>query len=74
MEDDDGENDEISTVIVPVSLVHNLTFEMLHAIDAWHEDRGIDEIDLSKCFVAMMASVDAAVERLSNSSGKETLQ
>lgn len=74
MEDDDGENDEISTVIVPVSLVHNLTFEMLHAIDAWHEDRGIDEIDLSKCFVAMMASVDAAMERLSNSAGKETLQ
>lgn len=74
MEDDDGENDEISTVIVPVSLVHNLTFEMLHAIDAWHEDRGIDEIDLSKCFVAMMASVDAAMERLSNSSGKGTLQ
>lgn len=74
MEDDDGENDEISTVIVPVSLVHNLTFEMLHAIDAWHEDRGIDEIDLSKCFVAMMASVDAAMEQLSNSSGKETLQ
>ena len=74
MEDDDGENDEISTVIVPVSLVHNLTFEMLHAIDAWHEDRGIDEIDLSKCFVAMMASVDAAMERLSNSAVKETLQ
>ena len=74
MEDDDGESTEVSAVIVPVSLVHALTFEMLHTIDEWHEDRSINEIDLSKCFVAMMAAVDAAMERLSNSSGQETLQ
>lgn len=74
MEDDDGEDTEISAVIVPVSLIHALTFEMLHTIDEWHEDRGIDEVDLNKCFVAMMASVEAAMERLSNSSGQETLQ
>lgn len=74
MEDDDGEDTEVSAVIVPVSLIHALTFEILHTIDTWHEDRNIDEVDLSKCFVAMMASVDAAMERLSNSSGNETLQ
>jgi hypothetical protein len=74
MERDDWEDDETSAVIVPVSLIHALTFEMLHTIDTWHEDRNLDEVNLSKCFVAMMAAVDAAMERLSNSSGQETLQ
>ena len=74
MEDDSGEDTEVSAVIVPVSLIQSLSFEMLHTIDSWHEDRGIDEVDLSKCFVAMMAAVEATMERLSNSSGQETLQ
>jgi hypothetical protein len=47
---------------------------MLHVIDEWHEDRGIIEVDRRKCFVAMIASVEAAMETLSNESGTETIQ
>jgi hypothetical protein len=74
MEDDGGEDSEYHAVVVPISLIHALTFEMLHVIDEWHEDRGIVELDGNKCFVAMMASVEAAMEALNNESGKATLQ
>ena len=74
MEDDDGEDAEFHSVIVPISLIHALTFEMLHVIDEWHENRGIFELDTRKCFVAMMASVEAAMEKLNNESGAETIQ
>jgi hypothetical protein len=47
---------------------------MLHVIDQWHEDRGIVQLDGHRCFVAMMASVEAAMETLNNESGKATLQ
>jgi hypothetical protein len=74
MEDDSGEDEEFHSVVVPLSLIHALTFEMLHVIDQWHENRGIVELDGNKCFVAMMASVEAAMEVLNNESGKVTLQ
>jgi hypothetical protein len=74
MEDDSGEDEEFHAVVVPISLIHALTFEMLHVIDQWHENRGIVELDGNKCFVAMMASVEAAMEVLNNESGKVTLQ
>jgi hypothetical protein len=74
MEDGNGESKEFHSVIVPISLIHALTFEMLHVIDEWHEDRGIIELDGDKCFVAMMASVEAAMEALHNESGKATIQ
>lgn len=74
MEDDGGEDAEFRSVIVPISLIHALTFEMLHVIDEWHGDRGIIELDSNKCFVAMMASVEAAMETLHNESGRATLQ
>jgi hypothetical protein len=74
MEDDGGEDQEFHSVIVPISLIHALTFEMLHVIDEWHEARGIIELDGNKCFVAMMASVEAAMETLHNESGKATIQ
>jgi len=47
---------------------------MLHVIDEWHEARGIVELDGNRCFVAMMASVEAAMEALHNESGKATIQ
>jgi hypothetical protein len=74
MEDGDGNGEEFHAVVVPISLIHALTFEMLHVIDEWHEDRGIIELDGDKCFVAMMASVEAAMEALHNESGKATIQ
>ena len=74
MEDGEGDSEEFHAVVVPISLIHALTFEMLHVIDQWHEDRGIVELDRNKCFVAMMASVEAAMETLNNESGRVTLQ
>jgi hypothetical protein len=74
MEDGNGDGEELHAVVVPISLIHALTFEMLHVIDEWHEDRGIIELDGNKCFVAMMASVEAAMEALHNESGKATIQ
>ena len=64
MEDDDGENTEFRSVIVPLSLIHTLTFEMLHVIDQWHEDRKIHDIDDEVCFAAMMAATEAVMEHL----------
>jgi len=74
MEDDDGEDAGFHSVIVPISLIHALTFEMLHVIDQWHEDRKIEEIDIHRCFAAMMAATEAALEQLNNDEQPETLQ
>jgi hypothetical protein len=74
MEDGEGDGEEFHAVVVPISLIHALTFEMLHVIDEWHEARGIVELDGNRCFVAMMASVEAAMEALHNESGKATIQ
>jgi len=59
---------------VPLSLIHALTFEMLHVLDQWHEDRKIQEIDIHRCFAAMMAATEAAMEQLDNEGGEITLQ
>jgi hypothetical protein len=74
MEDDDGNETEFHSVIVPLSLIHALTFEMLHTIDQWHEDRQIDVINHRQCFAAMMAAVEAAMEQLDNNGPEVTLQ
>lgn len=74
MEDDSGEDSEYQSVMVPLSLIHALTFEMLHVIDQWHEDRGIDHIDIPRCFNAMLAAIQAALEQLDGTGAKETLQ
>lgn len=70
MEDDDG----FESVIVPVSLIHKLSFEMVCALEEWHAERGIDEVDVNKCFIAMMAAVDATMERMTNAAQEHTLQ
>jgi hypothetical protein len=74
MEDDDGEETGFHSVVVPLSLIHALTFEMLHVIDQWHEDRKIEEIDIHRCFAAMMAAAEAAMEHLDNDGEEITLQ
>jgi hypothetical protein len=74
MEDDSGEDEEFHSVVVPLSLIHALTFEMLHVIDQWHEDRKIGDVSIRLCFAAMMAATEAALEQLNNDGKKETLQ
>ena len=74
MQDDYGDETEFDSVIVPLSLIHALTFEMLHTIDQWHEDRQIDVINHRQCFAAMMAAIEAAMEQLDNDGEGMTLQ
>jgi len=74
MDNDSGEDTEFGSVVVPLSLIHALTFEMLHVIDQWHEDRKIEDIDIRQCFAAMMAAMEAALEQLNDDGEKETLQ
>jgi hypothetical protein len=74
MEDDSGENEEFHSVVVPVSLIHALTFEMLYVIDQWHEDRSINDINTEVCFTAMIAAMEAAIEILHEDEQAETLQ
>lgn len=72
MGDDNGK--EHCGVIVPVSLIAALTESLLRQIDQWHEDRGIENLDIQKCVVAMMAAVDAAVEAIDGYPDGHTLQ
>jgi hypothetical protein len=74
MEDDDGEDAGFHSVVVPISLIHALTFEMLHVLDQWHEDRKIDVINHRQCFAAMMAATEAVLEQLDNNGHEVTLQ
>lgn len=74
MENDDGDETEFNSVIVPVSMIHKLSFEMVCALEEWHEERDIEYVDLNKCFVAMMAAVEATMERMTNASKGSTIQ
>jgi hypothetical protein len=74
MEDDDGEDAGFHSVVVPLSLIHALTFEMLHVIDHWHEDRKIDVINHRQCFAAMIAATEAVMEQLDNDGQEVTMQ
>lgn len=74
MEDDYGQEVEILSVTVPLSLIHALTFEMIYVIDQWHEDRSIHDVDTEKCFAAMMAATEAVLEMLHKDGNGDTLQ
>jgi len=74
MEDDDGEDAGFHSVVVPLSLIHALTFEMLHVLDQWHEDRKIDVINHRQCFAAMIAATEAVMEQLDNDGQEVTMQ
>jgi hypothetical protein len=73
MEDDDGEDAEFHSVVVPLSLIHALTFEMLDVIHQWHEDRKIEGISHRRSFAAMIAATEAVMEHLDDDDDAEEM-
>lgn len=63
MEHDSGEE---RGVVVPVSLVEDIKEGLIDIVDRWHERRGIDDMEMRVCLVAMMAAVDAIAEEMVN--------
>lgn len=63
MEHDSGEE---RGVVVPVSLVEDIKEGLIDIVDRWHEERGIDDMEMRVCLVAMMAAVDAIAEEMVN--------
>lgn len=61
MEHDSGEE---RGVVVPLSLVSDIEDGLMDIVDRWHEQRGIEDLDLQVCLVAMMAAVDAIAEKM----------
>lgn len=59
MEHDDGDG---GTITIPVSLIKAISFEILAAIDYWHEDRGLDTFDAGRIAVAVGAGAQAALD------------
>jgi len=47
-----------------VSLIAMLSEGMLDILDRWHEDRGIHDMNVSVCVMAMLAAIDASVEAM----------
>lgn len=74
MEDDDGNWAGRDSVLIPLSLIQALSVGLLRALDEWQEERGIDEMDANRCFVAMAAAVNAAMDCLSDENEGGTLQ
>lgn len=74
MENDDWADCDCPPVLIPVSLIKSLTEAMLEVIGDWHDERGIDQPDVNRCFVAMVASVEAAMETLAGEDAGVTIQ
>jgi hypothetical protein len=74
MEDDDGNEPELDAVLIPLSLIKALSDGLLRSLDEWQEERGIEEMEASRCFVAMAAAVNAAMDCLSGETEGVTLQ
>ena len=74
MEDDDGNWAGRDSVLIPLSLIQALSVGLLRALDEWQEERGIEEMEASRCFVAMAAAVNAAMDCLSGENEGMTLQ
>lgn len=72
MGDDDGT--ECGGVVVPVSLIRDLTEGVIQIIDRWHEEREIQDLDMSVCLVALMATVDALSQMMIGCTEGETMQ
>lgn len=64
MEDDTGGRSDSGTVLIPLSLIQALQVGLLKALDEWQEERGIDEMEADRCFVAMVAAVESTMEFL----------
>jgi hypothetical protein len=74
MEDDNGDESGLDAVLIPLSLIQALSVGLLRALDEWQEERGIEEMEASRCFVAMAAAVNAAMDCLSGETEGVTLQ
>ena len=74
MEDDDGNEPKLDAVLIPLSLIKALSDGLLRSLDEWQEERGIEEMEASRCFVAMAAAVNAAMDCLSGETEGVTLQ
>jgi len=74
MAHDDRADCDCPPVLIPVSLIKTLTDALLDVLEDWHEERGIEEPDMNRCFVAMVASVEAAMEALSGEESEVTIQ
>jgi hypothetical protein len=72
MENDNWEDGE--GVVVPLSLIKELSENMIETIDQWHEERNIHCLDVSQCIVAMIAAVDAVTETISEYPDGFTMQ
>lgn len=72
MANDNWENGE--GVVVPVSLIRELAENMVKTIDSWHEQRGIVNLNMGQCIVAMIAAVDAVAEEMHGYPDGGTLQ
>jgi hypothetical protein len=72
MENDNWEDGE--GVVVPLSLIKELSENMIETIDQWHEERSIHCLDVSQCIVAMIAAVDAVTETISEYPDGFTMQ
>ena len=60
--------------MIPLSLIKALSDGLLRSLDEWQEERGIEEMEASRCFVAMAAAVNAAMDCLSGETEGVTLQ
>jgi len=74
MENDNRDGPEFETVLIPLSLIQALAFALLKALDDWMDERGIEEMEISRSFVAMSAAVNEAMECLSDETEEATLQ
>lgn len=74
MEDDDGDWAGRASVLIPLSLIHALSFALLKTLDDWMDEHGIEEIQVGGSFAAMAAAVNAAMESLTSDDEGMTLQ
>lgn len=72
MANDNWEDSE--GVVVPLSLIKELTESMIDTIDKWHEERRIHSLNMGQCIVAMIAAVDAVAETMNGYPDGSTLQ
>lgn len=74
MENNDRNKPECESVTIPLSLIRAMTVGIIEALADWHEERKIVDYDTDKCFLAMIASVEAAMEAIGAEGHNMTIQ
>ena len=74
MADDNGQEPERISALIPVSLMQALTTGMLRSLREWHDEQGLDMMDVDKCFLAMIASVEVTMGLINDEAPHMTLQ